>query len=251
VITSDAREMGSSESKITHPSRIPDTREQNKDITPVECVDKASLEEKQHPKNTDSDQSHNESKSSKNGQNQQNAGLTRECTADTQLKNSPESPDLSTGPKASAASTQQNLTSKYKEPPKTNAKDVTVDELTAMTRELDKTLTPDPGMVSENGSESLSMLSQNEIEALILKQYRSSSDRQLGIDLTSTQSINERSNTETEFDAEEEFVTPRQVVDRDPAEWAVHQENRTIEGFDMEKFKAANQKQFGVPVSSH
>ena len=42
--------MGSSESKITHPSRMTDSREvPNTDITPVECVDKASLEEKLNP----------------------------------------------------------------------------------------------------------------------------------------------------------------------------------------------------------
>ena len=62
--------------------------------------------------------------------------------------------------------TQQNTSSSNRD-----AKDVTVDELTEMTRELDKTLTPDPAISSsDNGSESLSMLSQNEIEALILKQ---------------------------------------------------------------------------------
>ena len=42
--------MGSSESKITHPSRMTDNREiTNTNITPVECVDRASLEEKLNP----------------------------------------------------------------------------------------------------------------------------------------------------------------------------------------------------------
>ena len=102
-----------------------------------------------------------------------------------------------------------------------DAKDVTVDELTEMTRELDKTLTPDPAVSSsDNGSESLSMLSQNEIEALILKQYRSNNDK-LGSDLASTSGINQRSIADTDLILEEEYVTPRPVVDRDPADWTV------------------------------
>lgn len=101
--------------------------------------------------------------------------------------------------------------------PDTDSNDVTVDELAEMTRELDKTLTTADADASHcsptNESQSLSMLSQNEIEALILQQYRG------GDKSASTRGIAERS--DSGYTMEDEFVTPRQIIDRDPDEWAV------------------------------
>ncbi|KAF6036006.1 hypothetical protein EB796_005692 [Bugula neritina] len=92
---------------------------------------------------------------------------------------------------------------------------------------------PDPPV--PDNDEGLRCLSQNEIEDLILKQHQHQlAPKHQSISVKSLDSRqNNVYNSETERQAK--------VLDRDPNEWNI-QVNKNIDGFDMEKFKAANKK---------